>query len=86
MGHFDNVIDIRRPVEFSIDGRAYQTSNRRQPAAGPAAAWPVSTRRCYDLCELRPRRLRPVRYGLGDIVTIRKGTRFVAVRDRADVI
>jgi len=30
MSHFDNVIDIRRPVEFSIDGRAYRTSNRWQ--------------------------------------------------------
>ena len=25
MSHFDNVIDIRRPVDFSIDGRAYRT-------------------------------------------------------------
>ena len=32
MSHFDNVIDIRRPVEFSIDGRAYRTSNRWQAA------------------------------------------------------
>jgi hypothetical protein len=85
MGHFDNVIDIRRPVDFSIDGRAYRTSNRWQPAVNLLLLAGLDPA-LYRLCEVRPRQVNPVRYGLGDIVTIRKGTRFVAVRDRADVI
>jgi hypothetical protein len=85
MSHFDNVIDIRRPVDFSIDGRAYRTSNRWQPAVNLLLLAGLDPA-LYRLCEVRPRRVNPVRYGLGDIVTIRRGTRFVAVRDQADVI
>jgi hypothetical protein len=32
MDHADNVIDIRTPVEFSIEGRRYETGHRRQQA------------------------------------------------------
>ena len=85
MSHFDNVIDIRRPVDFSIDGRAYRTSNRWQPAVNLLLLAGLDPA-LYRPCEVRPRQVNPVRYGLGDIVTIRKGTRFVAVRDWADVI
>lgn len=85
MSHTDNVIDIRRPVEFTIDGRAYETTVRRQPAADLlllAGLDPVF----YDLGELRGRQAQPVRYDGTDVVGIRKGTRFISIRDRADVM
>lgn len=85
MNHLDNVIDIRRPVEFTIDGRAYQTRTRRQTAADLLRLAGLDPAR-YDLGELRVDRLRPVRYLNTDIVEIHKGTRFVSMWDRADVV
>ena len=85
MSHIDNVIDIRRPVEFTIDGRRFATTLRRQRAADLlrlAGLDPTS----YDLGELRGRRPFPVRYGGGEVVEIHKGTRFVTLRDRADLL
>jgi hypothetical protein len=85
MSHVDNVIDIRRPVEFTIDGRAYRTNSRRQSAADLLALAGLDPAR-YGLAELRARRLRPVRYASADIVEIHKGTCFVSIQDRADVV
>jgi hypothetical protein len=85
MSPIDNVIDIRRPVEFTIDGRTYQTSARRQPAANLLLLAGLDPTR-YDLGELRVHHLRPVRYANTDIVEIHKGTRLVSIRDRADVV
>jgi hypothetical protein len=85
MSHIDNVIDIRRPVEFTIDGRRYATTMRRQRAADLlrlAGLDPTS----YDLGELRGRRPFPVRYGDGEVVEIHKGTQFVTLRDRVDLL
>jgi len=81
MSHFDNVIDIRRPVEFTIDGRTYQSRSRRRPAADLlrlAGLDPAS----HELGELRVHRPRPVRFADSDIVVIHKGTRFVSLPDQ----
>jgi hypothetical protein len=75
MASIDNVIDICRPVDFTIDGRAYATTVRRQPASALlnlAGADPAHHR----LAELSRHRIRPVRYENGDIVRIGKGTQF----------
>jgi hypothetical protein len=85
MSYTDNVIDIRRPVEFTIDGRAYVTRDRRQPAADLLVLAGLDPMR-YDLGELRRHRPQPVRYENADIVEVRKGTRFISIRDRADVM
>ncbi len=85
MGHTDNVIDIRRPVEFTVDGRGYHTTLRRQSAADLLLLAGVDPR-FFDLGEVRPNRVRPVRYHSAEIVEVRKGTRFVSLSDRADVI
>jgi hypothetical protein len=85
MSHIDNVIDIRRPVEFTLDGRTYQTRIRRRTAAELlrlAGLDPAS----YTLGELRVHRPRPFCYAATDIVEIHKGTRLVSIRDRADVV
>lgn len=79
-----NLSNIHRHVEFTIDGRSYQTTDRRQPAAdllrlaGLDAAF-------YDLGELRGHRPQPVRYADTDTVEIHQGARFVSIRQRADV-
>jgi hypothetical protein len=85
MSHIDNVIDIRRPVEFTIDGRTYQTRTRRRPAADLLRLAGLDPTH-YTLGELRIHRPRPVRYAATDIVEIHKGTRLVSIRDRADVV
>jgi hypothetical protein len=85
MSHIDNVIDILRPVEFTIDGRRYATTVRRQRASDllrMAGLDPVG----YDLAELRGRRPFPVRYDRADVVEIHKGTRFVTLRDRIELL
>jgi hypothetical protein len=81
MSHVDNVIDIRRPVEFTIDGRAYRSGSRRRSAADLLRLAGLDPAR-YDLGELRTHRPRPVRFADTDIVVIHKGTRFVSLPDR----
>jgi hypothetical protein len=78
MSHTDNVIDIRRPVEFSIDGRRFSTSIRTQAAADLLLLAGRSPHR-YQLAELRVHRLRPLTYGAEEPVRIRRGTCFLAV-------
>jgi hypothetical protein len=82
MDDHHTVIEIRRPVEFSIDGRTYQTLVRWQLAqdllllAG-RDPW------VYHLIELRGYGLRPVTFASGEMVGIHRRARFVAIRDRA---
>lgn len=85
MDHADNVIDIRTPVEFSIEGRRYASMARRQTArqllqlvgADPGG---------HELWELRIHRPLPVRYGLDDVILIRRDARFVVTRRQAGVV
>ena len=81
MSHFDNVIDIRRPVEFTIDGRSYQSRSRRQPAADLLRLAGLDPAH-HELGELRVHRPRPVRFADSDIVVIHKGTRFVSLPEQ----
>jgi hypothetical protein len=85
MSHSDNVIEIRKPVKFTIDGRTYMTSVRWQPAANLLLLAGLDPT-LYDLGELRRDRLRPVRYGSTDIVGIHRWACFVSIRDQADVL
>jgi hypothetical protein len=85
MNHSDTVIEIRKPVEFTIDGRTYQTLVRWQPA-GDLLLLAGLDPGLYHLGELRRHRLRPVHYERDDIVGIHRRARFVSIRDRADVV
>lgn len=80
----DNVTQIHKPVDFTVDGRPYQTTDRRQPAAailGLAGLDPS----LFDLGELRGHRPQPVRFTDDELVEIHPGARFVSIRQRADV-
>ena len=80
----DNVTPMQKPVAFSIDGRPFETSDRRQTAAkllGLAGLDPT----LFDLGELRGQRPEPIRFSDEDLVQIHPGARFVSIRHRADV-
>jgi hypothetical protein len=85
MDDYGLLIDIRRPVEFTIDGRTYQTLARWQPAQD-LLLLAGRDPKVYHLSELRRYRLRPVHYESEEIVGIRRRARFVAVRDRVDEV
>lgn len=85
MTELSDVLDIGRLIPFTIDGTRYETDQVRQRAAAlvrlagldPAA---------FDLGEIKgndSRRTR--RYNDDDVVTIRKGARFVTIRQSAPV-
>jgi hypothetical protein len=88
MGHTDNVIDINKPVEFTIDGRGYSSRRRKRRAADLLELAGLDPDR-HELWEMRLYRPTPLRYLTDDIVGIRMGARFVSineqVRDRAGV-
>ena len=88
MGTRDNVIDINKPVEFTIDGRRFESRRRKQPAAELLVLAGLDPTR-HELWEMRLHRPTPLRYLTTDIVGIRMGARFVAIsdaiRDRAGV-
>lgn len=76
--------ELRPSVAFTIDGRRYQTRDRKQPAADLlrlASVDPV----LYDLGELRGHRPEPVRYADEELVQIHPAARFVTIRQNADV-
>jgi hypothetical protein len=89
MGIRDNVIDIDRPVEFTIDGRKFSSTRRKQPAAELLVLAGLDPTR-HELWEMRLHRPTPLRYLTTDTVGIRMGARFVAIsdsiRDRAGVV
>jgi hypothetical protein len=74
----DNVIDIHRPVDFSINGRPYRSETRRRTAADLLRLAGVDPAR-HRLAELRVKRLRPVPFGSGEIVRIRRGSCFLVL-------
>jgi hypothetical protein len=84
MTDLTNVSDIRQPVEFTIDGRHYETTERRQTAADLLQLAGLNPA-LYDLGELRGQGQQPVRYSGTEIVDIHQGERFVSIRERADV-
>ena len=80
----NNVSELHRQIQFSIDGRDYTTTEHRQPAhqvlrlAGLDPA-------LFDLGEVKGQRPNPVRYSDETVVVIREKARFVSIRHRADV-
>lgn len=80
MGTSSNVIDISKPVEFTIDGRHYESTRRKQPAAELLVLAGLDPTR-HELWEMRLHRPTPLRYLTTDIVGIRMGARFVAISD-----
>jgi hypothetical protein len=84
MAHPDNVIDIHRPVEFSIDGRSYRSTPRRRTAADLLRLAGRDPER-FTLGELRAQRLRPLRYRRTDVVDLHRGTCLVTLATADEV-
>lgn len=83
MDDHDTLIEIRRPVEFTIDGRTYQTLVRWQQAQD-LLVLAGRDPELYHLGELRQLRPWPVHYANDEIVRIHRLAKFVAIRDRLD--
>jgi hypothetical protein len=79
-----NVTDLHRPVEFTIDGRLERTTVRRQTAADLLRLVGLDPAR-YDLGQIRGHDHKPVRFRDDQIVDIRQGDRFISIRCHADV-
>jgi hypothetical protein len=84
MSDTDNVTDLHRPIDFTIDGRPEQTTTLKQTAAALLRLAGLDPA-LYDLGELRGHQPHPVRYADTDVVEIHPGDRFVSIRQRADV-
>lgn len=80
----DKPTELRPSIAFTIDGRAYETRDRRQPAADLLSLGGVDPA-FYDLGELRGQRPKPARYADDELVQIHPGARFVTIRQNADV-
>ncbi len=80
----DNVSELPRPIEFTLDGRSHKTTDHHQrPAALVILAGFDPSR--FDLGELKGHRPDPIRYSDDTIVEIHNKARFVSIRHRADV-
>lgn len=80
----ENVSDICRSIDFTIDGRSYSSNDHKQPASDLLRLAGLDPAR-FDLGELKGHRPEPFRYGDEHVVTIRNKARFVSIRHRADV-
>lgn len=80
----EKVSDIRRPIEFTIDGRSYTTTDHKQQA-GELLRLAGLDPNCFDLGELKGQRPEPIRYRDDETVTIPNKSRFVSIRHRANV-
>jgi hypothetical protein len=78
------VTELHRRIEFSIDGKSFSTTVRRQPAADLLRLAGLDPSR-YDLGRLHGHRDHPSRFRDDEIVEIHPGDRFVSIRQRADV-
>lgn len=80
----DNVSELHPPIDFTIDGRHYTSTEHRQPAADLLRLGGLDPSR-FDLGELKGHRPDPVRYTDESVVEIHDKARFVSIRHRADV-
>jgi hypothetical protein len=78
------VSELHKPINFTIDGRRYKTTDHKQPAADLLRLAGLDPSR-FDLGELKGQRPDPVRYSDKTIVEIHNDARFVSIRQRADV-
>ena len=81
----DNVSELRRPIEFTIDGRPYTTTDHKQLGRGPAPARRPRPQPASTSASSRATAPSPVRYTDDTIVEIHNKARFVSIRHRADV-
>lgn len=84
MSQDEKVHELGRAVEFMIDGQAFSTTDRRQPAADLLRLAGLDPT-LYDLGELHGERPQTRRFADEEIVTIRPKARFVSIRQAADV-
>jgi hypothetical protein len=80
----ENVTELHRPIEFTIDGRVERTTVRRQTAADLLRLVGLDPAQ-YDLGHLHGHHEPPTRYHGDQIVEIHRGDRFVSIRCQADV-
>ncbi len=80
----DKVSELHRPIEFTIDGRSYKTTDPKQPARDLLRLGGLDPAD-FDLGELKGHRAEPVRYSDDTVVEVHHKARFVAIRHRADV-
>jgi hypothetical protein len=80
----DKVSELHRPIQFTIDGRPFTTTDHKQLAADLLRLGGLDPSR-FDLGELKGHRPDPVRYTDGTVVEIHNKARFVSIRHRADV-
>jgi hypothetical protein len=73
-----------KEIRFSIDGRPFTTADDDQPARDLlklAGLDPAG----YDLAELRPGAHKPHEFADDDIVRVKDRSKFVSIRQRAEV-
>ncbi len=80
----ENVTELHRPVDFTIDGRPERTTVRRQTAADLLRLAGLDPAR-YDLGQLHGHDHTPNRFRDDEIIDIHQGDRFVSIRCHADV-
>lgn len=80
----ENMSKLHWPIEFTIDGRPYTTTDPKQPARDLLRVGGLDPA-YFDLGELKGHRPEPVRYTDDTIVKVHHKARFVAIRHRADV-
>lgn len=80
----EKVTELRRRIEFTIDGQPEHTTVPRQPAADLLRLAGLDPAR-YDLGRLTAHSHRPTRFADDEIVEVHQGDRFVSIRQRADV-
>jgi hypothetical protein len=83
-GQAENVTELRRPVDFTIDGRPERTTVRRQTAADLLRLVGLDPAR-YDLGQLHGHDHTPTRFRDDAVLDIHQGDRFVSIRCHADV-
>ena len=80
----ENITELHRPIELTIDGRPERTTVRRQPAADLLRLAGLDPA-LYDLGQLHGHHQPPTRFRDDQIVDIHQGDRFVSIRCHADV-
>jgi hypothetical protein len=83
-GEAENVTELHRPVEFTIDGRPERTTVRRQTAADLLRLVGLDPAR-YELGQLHGHDHQPTRFRADQVIDIHQGDRFVSIRCHADV-
>lgn len=78
------VTALRKQIDFTIDGKPFSTTVRRQPAADLLRLAGLDPIR-YDLGRLHGQKENQSRFRDREIVEIRPSDRYVSIRQRADV-